>query len=583
MVNKAKFELKWTEKIELSQRIQDPLGIYILKYLENFFLPGITTQTERLRYFSFLTWAWNKIKEKELSWDEILDMEKIFTLISGLHHQADKKPPKGIRNLQDAIEFLKQNDIINTKKFTRFGRNNRQGYGNYYYRGPLWTLNIFGRNQKDEIFFSIVGKDIALIYEKLTPSMNHLFFKKELQKKDLKRLSKHCLCGKEISKDEREIWRYVFFGFTKMKSDEELEVDWDKYQKFLSGKLNEQENIPFLKISEEEYLRTDLDDLILEMDENLQNKTKMSIARRYTLFLIMKIILEANPPITPSWELDQIIRDGIYFKQIYDSNGTIKKIDFGNLEPTRKLWEVYVHNLYYISVFECIFNIILDFLKRKTMGASMEMLLSSINISQIVKILRRYEPKISGANPTLSQIEQIIKEVLRGKKTSLEHRLNERDVFFKLQDSTEVEEKLAYLILLFILLKYRFDTFSEEQRGIFSYKENKLLPIEPTERYKSLMTSTIDQFLAKIFNFIKNRHKYIATRKYHFQGTKAWLFTEEEGILYYYDVKRDYNRSFYREAKWRNVIEILHDLGLLSINRNISLTNEGKKWLARIT
>ena len=55
--------LYWTEKIKLGE-IRDPLQLAVFKFPEVYFLTGITTQTQRLRYYTFVTWAWNQIQEK---------------------------------------------------------------------------------------------------------------------------------------------------------------------------------------------------------------------------------------------------------------------------------------------------------------------------------------------------------------------------------------------------------------------------------------------------------------------------------------------------------------------------------------
>ena len=51
-------DLKYTEHVKLN-RVIDPLGFRVLKEMENRFLQGITTQTERLRYFTLLTWVYD--------------------------------------------------------------------------------------------------------------------------------------------------------------------------------------------------------------------------------------------------------------------------------------------------------------------------------------------------------------------------------------------------------------------------------------------------------------------------------------------------------------------------------------------
>ena len=61
-------ELSWTEKIGLSKTIRDPLQLAVFRFPDQYFLTGITTQTQRIRYYTFLTWAWNQIKEKKSSY-----------------------------------------------------------------------------------------------------------------------------------------------------------------------------------------------------------------------------------------------------------------------------------------------------------------------------------------------------------------------------------------------------------------------------------------------------------------------------------------------------------------------------------
>ena len=124
----------WTQKVTLN-RIIDPLALSGFKFVEDDFLKGIITQTERLRYYSFLTWAWNIIKNKNLPRSTILNMEKVFTLACAYHHLGKGDHPKGIRNRKNGETFLEENSYIDVTELTLFGRNNKQGYGNYYYTG----------------------------------------------------------------------------------------------------------------------------------------------------------------------------------------------------------------------------------------------------------------------------------------------------------------------------------------------------------------------------------------------------------------------------------------------------------------
>jgi|AGTN01.1.fsa_nt_gi hypothetical protein len=117
---KKESELLWTAKTELSSRIQDPLGLYVLKFLERYFLAGITTQTRRLRYYSFLTWAWMIISDKNLEYQKILNIEKVATLASAYHHLNDRSAPNGIRNRRSARDFIRRRSSLSINRFVEF-------------------------------------------------------------------------------------------------------------------------------------------------------------------------------------------------------------------------------------------------------------------------------------------------------------------------------------------------------------------------------------------------------------------------------------------------------------------------------
>jgi len=576
-VTSQPFLLRWTTKTSLSSRIQDPLGMYVLKFLEDYFLPGITTQTERLRYFSFLTWAWKQIADKKLDWNKILDMEKVLTLIAAMHHDNDPNSPKGIRNKRDAAEFLSHHETIDLDKFTRFGRNNKEGYGNFYYKGPLKTLRILWR-ENDNIRFSSIGKRIAMLIDNLSP-MATVFLKKRFSKQELSKLHSFCFCDEKILAEERKIWRMVFFGFTNLTKDGDLRIDFASYKDFKEGRLVISPTLSLpLGISEEVSLQTDKEAVLEKILAQDHQKIEERIYwRRYTLFLIMKIIAEAEPEIG---ELNQTIRDAIYFRQVFTKNGKIKNLDFGQLEGVRRLWEVYVHNLYYISVFEIIFRILLEKIREKPLGITLDAIVSSFDLREIKRTMEKWGIIIKDPDPEITQIENKVKSIV-SERTNLWNFLNERNLFLKSLKSTSYEERLANLLLLLTLLKHRYESFSEEQIKVLSYRESGLFSLKPKIIYSTLLHDKISRFIKDVFALVKNRHLYIAGMKYHKFGTRSWLFTEEDNFLYYYG--RNYQIRGYREAKWRNVIELLLDMKLLKKEgKRILLSGVGERWLAKI-
>ena len=560
------YNLGWTKKLRLN-RSRDPLGLRPLKKLEDYFMPGITTQTQRLRYYSFLTWAWRKIRDKEIKLQKILSMEKVLTLITQYNHQDDNSVPYGTRNTLSASDYLQHQKkrLVDINEYTYFGYggNNKIGYGNYYYKNPLQILRIVWSDEKGRIRLSEVGETIANIFEAMQGK--ETFFLSEISKKRLGSLHSFCLCSEMISKEERDIWRMIFFGFTKLKAENQLVLDKQTLNHFQKGELR------FFERPEEwhSFGETSLDAFSLNLEQELR-----TIGRRGTLLIMMKIIETTQPEAN---ELDQIVRDAIYFKQFVSetNDNEVKRISFGKLESLRVLWEVYVHNLYLISVLEEVFGILLEILEKKPMGASLRDVVSSLKFSSIANQIKRLGFNSLDLGNVETQLEQELKE-----KTSLKKKLNERKLFFNALSSETREEELANLISLLCLLKYRYLSFTESQREVLHYTERDLQSVTPTQIYKYVMRGPIKSFIEKLLKLVADRHRVVASIRYK-SGTKCWLVTEEDGLLFHYG--KPYEWRAYRESKWRNVVELLCDIGMVEErNRTFKISRIGRAWLKRI-
>lgn len=577
-VHEQESVLKWTAKVPLSRRIIDPLGIYILKHLESYFIPGITTQTDRLRYFSLIPWIIKTVANKKLKSNKILHIEKIVTLAAALHHINDSSPPNGIRSREYAKEFLLQsNESIQVSQYTRFGRENKIGYGNYYYRGPLATLQICGK-KANEYIFSEVGEQIVDLFGKVIGSNVDLLLKNRLSKSDIANLSHLCFCVNEIPDDEKEIWRLVFFGFTSPMRGVDLKIDQEELDKFEKGNLQFPKIDLDEKLTLENYLK-DANIFELVSSDNLGEMIKKRLARRSLLFLIMKVIHEVKPSVNGE-PIDQIIRDCFYFRQFDDGN-KIKEIRFGPLENFAELWETYVHNLYYINFLEMFFNLLLDVIKHYPMGITVEDIVKSFDIKEIREHLSAKIQNIPNQTTNIQEIGFYLVKNLGGNKTSLKTEVNEKNIALSARKSVTPEEKIANLLILFLLLKHRFGNFSKRQIKGCDFKEEKLFSVVPKRVYTNLEEGDLTDFIKTELTLVKNRHRLIASKKFSLNGTKAWLVTEEDERLYYYG--RDYRRTLYREAKWSNVLSLLGDMGLMKVQQDRRcLTELGETWLKKI-
>jgi len=110
--------------------------------------------------------------------------------------------------------------------------------------------------------------------------------------------------------------------------------------------------------------------------------------------------------------------------------------------------------------------------------------------------------------------------------------------------------------------------------------EQDLLELSPSSFYQTSLRGVFPSFCKKILEILKNRHRLVSARKY-INGTKSWLLTEEGNFLFHYGKR--YYWAPYREAKWRNVLELLYDMGLIDKKReNLRTSRLGNSWLKRI-
>ena len=564
----------WTEKIPLGT-IRDPLQLAVFRYSEVYFISGINTQTERLRYYSFLTWAWKNIKEKQnLEKENILDLEKIFTLISSSHHIIHDDEPKGIRSIgkDHGKKFLTENERINLDKFISFGKNNKIGYGNYYYSGSLAKLNILW-DRDGEIMVSPAGEEISNIFAKDLGKIESNFWKTKFSKSELQGMHNACCCS--LSKDEQNFWKMVFFGFTNQ-SKSGTKIDHNK-----KLELPDPDTLTFEEfhsVSEYTFNESDLEELDIDSSDKKEDLTA-KIMRTGTFFMLLKIIQQATPNSDRMFML-QTIRDSIYYSE-FKKGERINPINFGVLDGYRKYWEVYVHNLYYVSIFEKILSLITEITQLTPLGIGVDELTKKIDKKKFLNHINEFGLSVSDSDTVLDVYENI-STLLEHKKTNLSSMITEPDLLEKLLNSEDETESIAIVFILFLLCKYRYSFFDEKQLQILSYNQEKFASVSPKTIYDFSEELPLVEFSDWLLKFVIKRHRYVSAKKLS-HGTKAWLFSEEEGILYF-NKKIDFKA--YHDGKWNNVLEIMTDLGLVQKKSDEekvwSVTQEGEIWLKKI-
>ena len=562
-------ELYWTKKIKLSE-VRDPLQLAVFRFPDQRFLRGITTLTLRIRYYTFMTWAWNQIKERKEDNKKILDLEKILALVSIQHHE-NNDALTGILPRDVTKEFLSQNSQIDLDKFTSFASRGDAQYG-----GPLDTLSIKRwKRENMELVISPAGKEISRIFSGYIGKIEDKIWSKTLTKSDLDEMRDLCCCS--IPTEEQNFWKKVFFGLTKLDKNDALEID----EKQLG--IIDADELPFEKIniSEDDFI-DELEDEDFYIKSDNQKGSLENEMRKATLFLLLEIIKNSKPE--SGKKLYQTIRDSIYYSE-FKVEDEISQINFNQqLESYRKHWEVYAHNQYYVTIFEKTLSIILDISKRHPFGIEIDELVRKIDSKKFLdSISKNLGFQISDSDSVETVYEKLV-GAMGDKKTTLSSPINEHDMLENIQNTTDQTETLGLIFVLFLLCKYRYFSFDEKALRMNSrITHDKYYNISPKTRYDEFSKIQVTKFPEELLRFVIKRYRRVSAKKLASNGTKVWLFTVDDDVLSFNDQPKKFNEEMYRDRKWYYVLEIMNDLGLVQKNnKNWEITMEGEKWLNKI-
>ena len=576
-------ELYWTEKIKLSE-VRDPLQLAVFRFPDQRFLRGITTLTLRIRYYTFMTWAWNQIKERKEDNKKILDLEKILALVSIQHHE-NNDAPIGILPRDVTKEFLSQNSQIDLDKFTSFASRGDAQYG-----GPLDTLSIkWWKRENMELVISPAGKEISRIFSGYIGKIEDKIWSKTLTKSDLDEMRDLCCCS--IPTEEQNFWKKVFFGLTKLEKNDALEIDDEKQLGIIDADELRFEKI---NVSEDDFIAQleDKDSEFFDVDIESDNQKDWSLEkemRKATLFLLLEIIKNSKPE--SGKKLYQTIRDSMYYSQ-FQVEDKISQINFNQqLESYRKYWEVYAHNQYYVTIFEKTLSVILDISKHNPHGIEIDKLVKKIDskefLDSINKNLKNLGFQISDSDSVQTAYANLVKH-MGDKKTKLSSPINEHDILEDIQNTTDQTETLGLVFVLFLLCKYRYFSFDEKVKRMNSaIDHDRWNSVKPETRYDEFGKVQVTKFPEELLRFVIKRYRIVGGKKMA-NKTKAWLFTVVGDILYFTDqdetIKtKEFREKLYRDTKWAFVLEIMWDLGLVQKNnKNWEITPEGEKWLNKI-
>jgi hypothetical protein len=206
----------WTEPLELSQRMMDPLGMSrVSEWIVDELLPGITTLTTRARNYSFYCWVIKDIIEKNKGKKsinlsrEITKRETAYVFGSILHDCKRDVDPIGVIKARRILSNT-EGDDVNTE-FSVL-EHSYGGFGQYY-QNAMERLGLVLRTPHMSVP-TPKGEKLGESYKhwiKSTTYYNDYIEKQEIPKKILTDYgNKSCVCLLRENTIERDLLTDVF-------------------------------------------------------------------------------------------------------------------------------------------------------------------------------------------------------------------------------------------------------------------------------------------------------------------------------------------------------------------------------------
>lgn len=536
--------LNWSEKVNSNSRNVDLLGIWSqhLK-IQVEFTRGITSVTNRVRYYTLVSYYFEYLSE--IVKDQH-DYERIFILTCLAHHNGEYDNLNGVHNKTR----FKDNWNEKTNFDLKFKIN---GQGWSYYVKQLAILRC-AWTEYGIMFLSPINTKLA---DSLKQIDKKLFRHNKFKKDELKELGDEgfCICNTESNEVEIDVMSKLLFGFFS-KKDGKWDINEEEYNSFKEGNLNLEIKNSYNPFSDD----------VLEM----------SLKRRNTLLMFLKIINETNPF---NLEYKRYIWDAVYFKQ---NRNNLKFIDFGRLDTVRKYWELLQLNVYYVYAIEMYLGIIEGLINDYSV-IKKDTLLESLDFDYFYSCLNKITNHKIRNNLTLLEFNNIINELNGNNPTNLSSFLNESFVFDEI-NAKEWEERLSNILIMLFLLFNRYSIIDDEIKD-FAFRDKKssfhsIFINDVFDFIKENEKMTIYRFLKCLCDLIIRKHLYESTLRLYDSNTKNWLFTEENGFLYSAGKKIGFGT---RDNRWDSIKSLLNDLRFLDESDDrIILTAKGIEWLKRI-
>jgi|GEM_PF-1884491 len=544
--------INWTQRVESVSMLRDPIGIWNHHLpIQDEFTSGITSVTYRARYYTIWAYYYQYLHRMDIV--DPKNFEKIFILSSLAHHEGNSQIPELI-HMYNNQKFSSDWNQKNT--FTLdFDIN---GFGRTYYNRQMEVFRCAWTKETGEEHISKINSKLANTLSFLNPDD---FKRKSFTKDELTKLfDGFCICQTTHNAKENEILSKLMFGFFSEGSGT-ADIDDSAFNDYMKGVIN-------LDFIDRPLSWTSFHQYYSLEEQNAR--------RRNSLLLFLKIINDTSPPMN---EYIRYIWDAIYFGQNRDTNEVIY---FDKLEKTRQYWEFFQLNVYYVYILEKILETIQKIVS-ENIGIHKMNLMNSQDAEQIYGRLSEQlgvdVTEVTSMMAIFSQIGQINKY----SKTSLDSSLNESEIYDTLYYKNS-EIFLADSIIFLGLLYHRYNQnlqFIDETRNV---NDISSLLMEDLFNYLEENGDGIQiiPFFSELFRVLINRHLFISAERYASNGTKNWIFTEEDGRLF---SARTPIAISPRDNRWPSIRTLLTDLDFVARDpdsNNLIITEKGTLWLHQI-
>lgn len=546
---------QWTEKYNTSQGGRDFLayeyvGILMLEKL----LPGISTITYRVRYYSFFPWVLYRFFNTEQqkiyrNFRKYLKIKSLaFLYANGLN--CSEKTGSGV----DGIDYVRKDLSENGKKEVyQWDEQDVKKYRDNYgvYSNKIKQLGITAKNKEYDLdsLTKERGKQLAKSFEKSVS--NTKYFKQHCDKNDL-----------NISAEVLEEYGKVGGVLELNDFPQEQQLLLEAFFRLSDVKDEKQDSCQYY------------------IDERFRSAPG---ARRESLFLFLDII---------SKQKEEKFRYDDFRKLAYFSK--VQKRGYrphSKLKHNLEFWRIFQARQYFVYALETIFREVTLVLDGQSMPFDV-LMKALIDKKDFEYLNKKFGLEIDSSE----QLSKLVGDIGAGEKGeifdrehSLDSELNEEALFQEIKKNLKSPEHLrniGYSLLMLIVLYLRLSYYRQKRYPYWEFakiggRTNVSIDVFFNEVGKQIASGvTVKKFLEWVVkDLIIAQHRRVALAKLAWYKKDTFHFYCDGGLIR--GARIAYPKM--NAPKFKNVLNILTDLGLIKgVNNQYTLTSNGTKILQKI-